>query len=108
MRLPLASITTPDYTACMNIEWDEHKNQLNIRKHGLSFADAASVFEAPMLINLDDRFEYGEDRWIGIGRLQSRIVVVVYTEPDGATIRIISLRKALGYEREAYEQEFGH
>jgi hypothetical protein len=60
-----------------------------------------------MLIDLDDRFDYGEDRWIGIGQLQSRIVVVVYTEPDEATIRIISLRKALSHERQTYAQAFG-
>jgi len=92
----------------MNVEWDEQKNQANLRKHGLSFADAWQIFEAPMLIDVDDRFDYGEDRWIGIGRLQSRIVVVVYTEPSDETIRIISLRKALTHERAIYEQEFGN
>ena len=92
----------------MNVEWDEQKNQSNIRKHGFSFADAWEIFEAPMLIDLDDRFDYGEDRWVGIGRLQSRIVVVVYTGPDDDTIRIISLRKALNHERAAYEQVFGN
>ncbi len=91
----------------MNFEWDEQKNEANTRKHGFSFADAWEIFEAPMLINLDDRFDYGEDRWVGIGRLQSRIVVVVYTEFDDETIRIISLRKALSYERAVYQQEFG-
>ena len=92
----------------MGFEWDEQKNQANIRKHGFSFADAWKLFEAPMLIDLDDRIDYGEDRWIGIGRLQSRIVVVIYTEPDAETIRVISLRKALSYERHTYEQEFGN
>jgi uncharacterized DUF497 family protein len=57
-----------------------------------------------MLTVLDDRFEYGEDRWIGIGMIQNRVVVVVYTEPDDNTIRIISLRKALRHERTRYEQ----
>ena len=103
----LAGIAISHYTAPMNFEWDEQKNQVNIRKHGFSFADAWEIFEAPMLINLDDRFDYGEDRWIGIGRLQSRIVVVVYTELDDETTRIISLRKALSHERAAYEQAFG-
>lgn len=90
----------------MNFEWDEQKNQSNIRKHGFSFADAWEVFEAPMLIDLDDRFDYGEDRWIGIGRLRSQIVVIVYTEPVAETIRVISMRKALSHERQAYEQAF--
>jgi len=57
----------------------------------------------PMIIALDDREDYGEDRWIGIGMLKSRVVVVVYTERNDI-IRIISLRKALSYERKQYEQ----
>jgi len=44
------------------------------------------------------------DRYIGIGLLDGRVVVVVYTEPDEETVRIISLRKALSYERRRYEQ----
>ena len=61
-----------------------------------------------MLVDLDDRRDYGEERWIGIGVLQLRIVVVVYTELDEDTTRIISLRKALNHERQAYEQAFGN
>ena len=64
------------------------------------------VFEHPMLVNLDDRKEYGEERWIGIGLLDTRVVVVVYTEPDDDTIRVISLRKAISYERQYYEQTY--
>jgi uncharacterized DUF497 family protein len=51
-----------------------------------------------MLIGLDEREEYGEERWIGIGLLDGRVVVVVYTELDEETTRIISLRKALSHE----------
>jgi len=57
-----------------------------------------------MLVALDDREDYGEDRWIGIGMLRGRVVVVVFTERSEDTIRIISLRKALSYERKRYEQ----
>ncbi len=88
----------------MQFEWDEEKNQANIRKHGLDFADAWEIFAAPMLTALDDRDDYGEDRWIGVGLLRSRVVVVVYTERGEDIIRIISLRKALTYERTRYEQ----
>lgn len=88
----------------MPFEWDEQKNQSNIRKHGLDFADAWEIFEGPVLTALDDREEYGEERWIGIGLLRSRVVVMVYTEPNNETVRIISLRKALTYERNRYEQ----
>ncbi|WP_313929912.1 BrnT family toxin [Microcoleus sp. FACHB-SPT15] len=73
-------------------------------KHGFNFADAPRIFDLPMLVALDEREDYGEDRWIGIGLLNGRVVVVVYTEPDDETIRIISLRKALSHERKRYEQ----
>jgi len=46
----------------MKFEWDKRKNQANIEKHGLDFADAPKVFEAPMLVKLDERKDYGEDR----------------------------------------------
>lgn len=60
-----------------------------------------------MLIDLDERLDYGEERFIGIGQLRTRIVVVIYTELGATTIRVISLRKALSNERHAYEQVFG-
>lgn len=85
-------------------EWDEQKNRANIRKHGLDFADAWEIFAGPVLVALDDREYCGEDRWIGIGMLRTRVVVVVFSEPDEDTIRIISLRKALSHERVRYEQ----
>lgn len=88
----------------MRFEWNEHKNRTNIRKHGIDFADAWEIFTHPMLVALDDREDYIEDRWVGIGMLKSRIVVVVYTERGEDTIRIISLRKALAYEQKRYEQ----
>jgi uncharacterized DUF497 family protein len=108
VSIQLADCILPGYTTRMRFEWDEQKNRANIRKHGFSFADAWEIFDAPMLVDLDDRFDYGEDRWIGIGTLRSRIVVVVYTEPDEDTTRIISPRKALNHERRAHEQTFGN
>lgn len=88
----------------MKFEWDQQKNQANVAKHELDVADASRVFSLPLRISLDERQDYGEDRWIGIGLLDGRVVVVVFTEPDEQTIRIISLRKALPYERRRYEQ----
>lgn len=88
----------------MQFEWDEAKNQSNIHKHGLDFADAREIFTMPMLIAPDDREDYGEDRWIAIGLLRSNVVVVVYVQRDQDVIRIISLRKALTHERTEYEQ----
>jgi uncharacterized DUF497 family protein len=88
----------------MRFEWDEDKNKVNIRKHGFDFADAWAIFNAPMLVGLDDREDYGEDRWIGIGLLRTQVVVVVFVERSKDTIRIISLRKALSHERKRYEE----
>ncbi len=88
----------------MKFEWNERKNKANIDKHGFDFSDAYRIFDLPMAVELDQRDDYGEDRWIGAGLLDGRVVVVIYTEPDGQTVRIISLRKALSYERRNYEQ----
>ena len=88
----------------MKFEWDERKNQSNLAKHGFDFADDFRIFNLPMVVELDERDDYGEDRCIGIGLLDGRVVVVVYTEPDEETVRIISLRKSLSYERKRYEQ----
>jgi hypothetical protein len=48
----------------MEFEWDNQKNKANIEKHGLDFSDSHKVFELPMLVRIDDREDYGEDRWI--------------------------------------------
>ncbi len=93
----------------MDFEWDEAKRELNLAKHGLDFSDAPNMFELPMLSALDTRRDYGEERWLGIGLLQGRVVVVVFTQPN-ADIRIISLRKAVSRERkftEAVEDRLG-
>ena len=90
----------------MRLEWDRRKNDANIEKHGLDFADAYKVFEFPMLIKLDERKDYGEDRWIGIGLMDMRVVVIVFTEPKVNNIRVISFRKATSDERKRYEQAY--
>ena len=88
----------------MKFEWDWQKNRANIAKHEVDFADASRVFQLQLRVFLDERQDYGENRWIGIGMLEGRVVIVVFTELDEQTIRIISLRKALPYERKRYEQ----
>jgi uncharacterized DUF497 family protein len=88
----------------MQFEWDERKNESNIGKHGFDFADAHRIFDLPMLLALDGRDDYGEGRWVGIGLLDGRVVVVVYTEANADTVWIISLRKALLHERKRYGQ----
>ncbi|MBD2250149.1 BrnT family toxin [Nostoc parmelioides] len=88
----------------MRFEWDEAKNLENIRKHEIDFADVPEMFESSMFVELDDRFDYGEDRWLGIGFLGNGIAVVVWTERQNEVIRIISARRANRYERQRFEQ----
>lgn len=87
----------------MKFRWDEHKNQSNIRKHKIDFSDATEVFDNPMLIWADTRYDYGEERWCGIGMIQGRIIKIIYTESeDSEVVRIISVRKADKHEKEKY------
>lgn len=88
----------------MLFTWDERKNRSNRRKHGLALADAVPIFEGPMLALPDDREEYGEDRWIGIGITHDRIAVVAFADLGAERIRIISLRKANQRERRLFEK----
>lgn len=88
----------------MGFEWDENKRAENIGKHDLDFVDAWRIFDAPMLVDIDNREDYGETRYVGIGFLKNLVVAIVLTEPDEQTIRIISLRRALKYEREQLEE----
>ena len=92
----------------MQFEWDEAKNRINIQKHGIDFADVSLMFENEMLIEPDRRFDYDEDRWIGIGFLGPGIAVVVWTERYGDLIRIISARRASRHERKRFEQYLAH
>ena len=65
----------------MEFEWDEPKNQANIRKHGVSFETARRIFESSVLTWLDDRQDYGEDRYISIGRVgRAARIVVAHTK----------------------------
>ncbi|OYY31952.1 MAG: hypothetical protein B7X69_04090 [Sulfurovum sp. 39-42-12] len=93
----------------VRFEWSDEKNQLNIKKHGISFEEAKEVFLDPMHISkLDHRFDYFEERWITLGvTSEDKILVVanMFFDDDGnEIIRIISARKANQNERVFYEQ----
>ncbi|WP_299489540.1 BrnT family toxin [Acaryochloris sp. IP29b_bin.137] len=88
----------------MQLEWDEAKNLENIRKHQIDFVDVSEIFDGAMLVELDDRIDYGEERWVGIGFLRNGVAVVVWTERQDDVIRIISARKANRYERKRFKQ----
>ena len=89
----------------MKYIWNDAKNHLNIRKHGIDFTDVSSMFQHPMVTFLDQRKDYGEERWIGIGILKTILAVVIFSEPGENTIRIISARKATHYENKIYRDE---
>ena len=88
----------------MLFEWDERKRQSNLQNHGIDFVRAAKMFRNPILERLDDREDYGEDRWVAIGHWENFYMVVVYTW-RGENRRIISAWKAGRYEQEAYNNQ---
>lgn len=91
----------------MRFEWDEAKNQANIKKHHISFEQAVRVFSDPMYIEIFD-FEHSvdEDRYVVLGKVRE-ILFVVYTERK-ESVRIISARLATETERRMYyDQNIG-
>jgi uncharacterized protein len=91
----------------MVFAWDENKNRINRRKHGVSFETAVRIFEDPNVISYRDRVVDEEERWHAIGCAGGiAILLVVHTseEPHGEEeIRIISARKASPGERALYD-----
>ena len=86
----------------MGFEWDSHKARANLRKHGVDFADVATVFDDPLAVTLPDEGEE-ESRFVTIGSdAEGRLLVVVYAW-RGEGIRIISAREATPRERRQYE-----
>jgi len=91
----------------MIFAWDENKNLMNQRKHGVSFESAVRVFEDPGALSFVERVLEGEERWHTIGLAGGiAVLLVVHTvdEENGEEkIRIISARKAAPRERALYE-----
>lgn len=92
------------YTFHVQFEWDEAKRAGNLAKHGIDFVDAMEMFAVPMFVKSDDRKDYGEPRWQGLGIVQGRLMVVAYTKREPNTVRIISLRKANRREKGFYQE----
>lgn len=88
----------------MKFEWDEQKRLINLQRHGIDFADAYRIFDNEVYTILDDRFDYGEIRWLSLGLLFGEVVAVSYTETD-ELIRIISVRKGEKHEQKTYFEE---
>jgi hypothetical protein len=87
----------------VHFTWDPRKATSNVRKHGVSFEEAATVFADPLALAVEDLIDPGRTLLVGISE-RSRILVTVYAEIDDDTIRIISARRATSYERRSYEE----
>ena len=88
----------------MEFTWSEAKRAANIKAHGLDFVEATSFFEGVTFTFEDDRFFYGEQRFVTLGLLAGVTVSVVHTENE-YEIRIISFRKATKRESQIYYRE---
>ena len=94
----------------LSFEWDATKARVNFRKHKVSFEEAKTVFNGPLLITFpDDEHSGSEERFVNIGVSRSqRLLLVVHTEQQTGEeivfIRIISCRKETASERRTYEE----
>jgi hypothetical protein len=87
----------------VEFEWDRRKALTNLRKHGIDFADAATVFYDDNAITMIDDSTDDEDRFVSLGfDALGQILVVVFTWRDGRP-RLISARRATRHERRQYE-----
>ncbi len=87
----------------MELEWDRRKAASNLHKHGIDFADAATVLDDPMALTLSEHRE-GEERFVSMGvDALGRTLVVIYTW-RGNSVRLISARRAAPNERRRYEE----
>ena len=89
----------------MEVEFDATKRDTTLETRGLDMARADEVFAGATLTVEDDREDYGEDRFITIGFLDERMVILVWTPRNGAC-RIISMRKANEREQALYTPRF--
>ena len=89
----------------MEFEYDQPKAVLNLKKHKVSFEEAASVFGDPMACTFTDPdHSIGEERWLMFDASRmARILAVIYTHRNGK-YRIISARLATRHERKIYEE----
>jgi len=85
-------------------EWDDGKAAQNIAKHGVPFEYAARVFLDPHRLDSEDtRRDYGEERWLTLGKIEARLFAAAYT-PRGKVMRLISARKANEREQRKYDE----
>ena len=89
----------------MKFTWDKRKAKSNLRKHGISFEEATTVFGDPLSITIDDPdHSETEERYIIIGCSSNLKTLIISHIDNGDTVRIISARKATKIERGYYEE----
>jgi uncharacterized protein len=88
----------------MRYLWNEAKNRRNVRLHGVTFGDAAHIFEGPTVEQADNRFDYGEVRIYAIGLVNGLEITVIYTDRVENERRIISAWRSEAHERRFYWQ----
>ena len=86
----------------LQFEWDDEKDEVIRKKHGLGFEEAKVVFTHPVVTAQDDRRDYGENRFISYGRIGRTVVIAVVHTMRRGRIRLISARMANRKERRAY------
>lgn len=91
----------------MEFEWDQNKAAKNVKKHGITFSEATSVFGDPLELTISDPDHSSvEYRFLSIGKSNiGNLLVISYTERQKNRIRIISARKATRQEQKYYEQD---
>jgi hypothetical protein len=93
----------------VRVVWDDSKNADNLKKHGISFEEASVLLTAggDYYEIFDEEHSDEEDRFIAIGAIVRGVVLVVYTQREGDTVRIISARWATKRETELYRAHVG-
>jgi uncharacterized DUF497 family protein len=87
----------------VRFEYDPGKAAANLKKHGVSFADAEGVLQDPLAVVVPDPDAEGEQRFVAVGLGSAgELLVVVYSE-HGGSCRLISARRATRKERKQYE-----
>ena len=81
------------------------QGRINLKKQKVSFLTAAAIFLNERLERIDDREDFGELRWIALGRVDDEVYRVVFTWRDENLIRLITAQKASKDEREFYYRE---
>ena len=90
----------------MRITYDSQKREKTLAERGLDFEDVPAVFEGDHYDEVDDRRDYGEIRWLTVGLLAGRLVMIVWT-PRGDARHIISMRKCNDREQRHYLGDLG-